>query len=113
MELRNLQYNQDGSIDLEFKHSIYGWIPFTASENDTEETGRTIFETLINGDFGDIKPYTPISQIELEFISKEQAKAEALAYLSSTDWYIVRFMDSGVEVPQEIKDKRAEARLRV
>ena len=34
-------------------------------------------------------------------------------YLASTDWYIVRFMDSGVEVPQEVKDKRAEARLLV
>lgn len=43
----------------------------------------------------------------------EEAKAEALAYLSSTDWYIVRFVDSGVEVPQEVKDKRAEARLLV
>jgi len=43
----------------------------------------------------------------------EEAKAEALAYLSSTDWYIVRLMDSGVEVPQEVKDKRAEARLLV
>lgn len=44
---------------------------------------------------------------------KAEAKAEALAYLASTDWYIVRFIDSGVEVPQEVKDKRAEARLLV
>ena len=41
-----------------------------------------------------------------------KAKIEqAQTYLASTDWYIVRFIDSGVEVPQEIKDKRAEARL--
>ena len=48
-----------------------------------------------------------------EALLERAKKQEALEYLASTDWYIVRFMDSGVEVPQEIKDKRAEARLLV
>ena len=53
---------------------------------------------------------------DIAAIDKLVAKAkssEAQKYLDSTDWYIVRFMDSGVEVPQEVKDKRAEARLLV
>lgn len=53
---------------------------------------------------------------DVEAIDKLVLKArsaEAQKYLDSTDWYIVRFMDSGVEVPQEVKDKRAEARLNV
>ena len=53
---------------------------------------------------------------DVESIDKLVAKAksvDAQKYLDSTDWYIVRFIDSGVEVPQEIKDKRAEARLLV
>ena len=49
-------------------------------------------------------------------IDKLVAKAksdEAQKYLASTDWYLVRYMDCGVEVPQEVKNKRAEARLLV
>lgn len=41
---------------------------------------------------------------------QEQANAKARAYLASTDWYIVRKAETGVEVPQEILDKRQEAR---
>jgi hypothetical protein len=38
---------------------------------------------------------------------------EALAYLASTDWYIIRELDSGLPCPPEIKDLRAAARLKV
>jgi|TARA_R100000081_G_C4760325_1_gene139477 hypothetical protein len=38
---------------------------------------------------------------------------EARAYLASTDWYLVREMETGVPTPQEIKDARQEARLKV
>lgn len=38
---------------------------------------------------------------------------EALEYLKSTDWYIIREMDSGVPCPQEIKDARALARTKI
>lgn len=40
-------------------------------------------------------------------------KSEARAYLAATDWYIVREMDSGTPCPQEIKDLRAAARLKI
>ena len=55
--------------------------------------------------------YVAPTQEELDAIALEQTKAEAQTYLNSTDWYIIRFADSGIEVPQEVKDKRAEARL--
>jgi len=38
------------------------------------------------------------------------ARLVHLEYLASTDWYIVRRAETGVEVPQEVLDKRAEAR---
>lgn len=34
-------------------------------------------------------------------------------YLDSTDWYVVRFAETGVEIPEEVKDKRAEARAEI
>jgi len=40
----------------------------------------------------------------------EKEKSEARKLLSSTDWMVIRFIDSGVEIPKEIKDKREESR---
>lgn len=34
-------------------------------------------------------------------------------YLNHTDWYCARFVDSGVEIPEEVKIKRAQARTRI
>ena len=39
--------------------------------------------------------------------------AEALAYLASTDWLIIREVDAGVPCPADIKQLRAEARIRI
>lgn len=40
----------------------------------------------------------------------EQEKAEALAYLNSTDWYYARLAETGKAVPQDVLDKRSTAR---
>ena len=32
------------------------------------------------------------------------------AYLSETDWYCARYVDSGVPIPEEVQSKRQEAR---
>lgn len=41
---------------------------------------------------------------------KNVKKSSALQYLKSTDWYIVRKMDTGEEVPTDVREKRADAR---
>lgn len=37
--------------------------------------------------------------------------ADALKYLFETDWYVTRKIETGEEIPEEILQKRAEARL--
>jgi hypothetical protein len=44
---------------------------------------------------------------------QEQINADSLAYLASTDWYVVRQQETGTDIPQEVLDKRAEARAAV
>lgn len=39
-----------------------------------------------------------------------QANAEARAYLAGTDWYVVRFAETGVAIPAEISAARQAAR---
>lgn len=46
----------------------------------------------------------------LALISAEEERAQARGLLQSTDWYIIREMDSGAPTPQEIKEARAKAR---
>jgi hypothetical protein len=47
------------------------------------------------------------------YTEQEKINMEAKNYLSSTDWYIIREMDTGEPCPQEIKDLRAAARSRI
>lgn len=38
---------------------------------------------------------------------------KARAYLDSTDWYVTRWLEKGVPIPDEISQKREEARNRI
>ena len=40
----------------------------------------------------------------------EQRRAENLAYLASTDWYAVRFAETGKGIPADVLEKRQAAR---
>lgn len=55
--------------------------------------------------------------VEIEDISakveQERINAEALAYLASTDWLVIREIDAGIPCPAEVKAKRAEARAKI
>ena len=39
----------------------------------------------------------------------QEAKQDAQAYLNSTDWYVTRKFERGVEIPSDVVTKRAEA----
>lgn len=54
MEIRNPSYNRFGSIDCEVNHPVYGWIPFTATEDDPE--GPEMYERALAME---PSPYTP------------------------------------------------------
>ena len=44
---------------------------------------------------------------------REAQNARARRYLASTDWYVVRFSETGEPIPEDVKQKRAEARAAV
>ena len=50
---------------------------------------------------------------EIERANTSEANHVARQYLASTDWYITRQAETGVEVPSDILTKRAEARASV
>lgn len=76
--------------------------------NVIQEAVEAVYETVI----------TPADyEILISDCSEEVAQAainsEALAYLASTDFYVVRFMEEGTPYPEEIKLARAEARAKI
>lgn len=46
-------------------------------------------------------------------VEQERINQEALVYLASTDWMIIREMDQGTACPEEVKAERAAARARI
>jgi hypothetical protein len=55
--------------------------------------------------------------IEIEDISakleQDRINREALEYLASTDWLIIRELDAGIPCPADVKEARSEARSRI
>jgi hypothetical protein len=95
---RNPIYNQNGGIDCEVEHPEYGWIPFTASPDDVEESGRLLFDKIKKK--GKIADYIPPS-IEV-FESEVRSRRDYL--LKETDWTQLP------DVPEETKLVWAEYR---
>ena len=44
---------------------------------------------------------------------RDEAIAALTAYLSSTDWYAVRYAETGVAIPEDLSARRAAARARI
>lgn len=44
---------------------------------------------------------------------QEQTNADMRAYLQQTDWYVIRFAETGVPVPEDITSARTAARAAI
>ena len=53
---------------------------------------------------------TPEAEPELELTAQEVINNDSLAYLDSTDWYAIRYAETGVAVPSDVTTARAAAR---
>lgn len=55
----------------------------------------------------------PLSQEELDSLAQQEQlriNQQSREYLTSTDWYVVRFAETGIAIPQDILDARQAAR---
>lgn len=50
---------------------------------------------------------------DVDLTNKISNNADHLMYLRNTDWYIIRHQETGIPVPQEILDARANARSNI
>lgn len=102
---------------------VINW--YDLSQKDTQEyiakslPNPSVFPCVVDTEkkkiINEVADYdTAVSSLILD-VDNEQLKinSEARGYLASTDWYILREMDSGVACPAEIKAERAAARARI
>ena len=45
--------------------------------------------------------------------TQEEMNEESLSYLSATDWYVIRYLETGVDIPSDIGEEREYHRNRV
>jgi len=53
------------------------------------------------------------TQEEIDEANRLTQNREALKYLSDTDWYVIRYQETGEPIPQDILATRAEARNKI
>lgn len=80
---RNPVYTINGWIDCEIDHPEYGWIPFTATPDDSIHYGRELFVKITAA--GNITPYQPtpnelIPQFTVQIQSVLDSGARAWGY---------------------------------
>jgi len=87
MEYRNATFNRHGTIDCEINHPKFGWIPFTASPDDVEELGKTLYAEVAKGEVGE---YVPPPEVIPDRVTSRQFKMqlEKDGLLSSVEAWI-------------------------
>ena len=115
-----MQLAQDW-IDLNIANNSWGmpdrWVSFNTGSPDPGYTDERIVEDTLSGQ--DIIEYfypclyTVTTTDITSQVNAEKESREALEYLQSTDWYIIREMDTGEVCPANIRTARALARTKV
>ena len=86
---RNAKYiNDTGWIDCEIEHSEFGWIPYTLDPTDTDMTINNDDLLAAMEAAGDVAPYIPPTQAELDAELSEQLRGERDGLLFELDAFV-------------------------
>jgi len=93
---------KDGSYAITLNNLPYGVELNSELHTEVEAYLKDHPEALVD----EPKPPEP-TEAEL----KQSLLNDARIYLSSTDWYVTRFTETGKAIPQEVSAKRSKARM--
>ncbi len=76
MQYRNARYVSETVIDCEINHEDFGWIPYTLSPEDTDQTvdNDSLLSTMEAA--GDVEPYVAPTQEELDAIAAKNVRSD-------------------------------------
>ncbi len=78
---------------------------------DSSQEDLTIEDFIL--DNGLYKLRVELYDVRKDKIISEALIKEAYSYLSNTDWYVTRFIETQKEIPQDVTDGRAQAREQI
>ena len=107
MNYRNPRFTDDGRIDCEIEHPVYGWIPFTASESDVEPMGREVFNSAKDTAEPYVAPPSPPEEVLTPKIKRERQAS----YQRESDPLFFKWQ-AGEGTKEDWLAKRAEINLR-
>jgi len=87
MNYRNARYinNNNGWIDCEINHPDHGWIPYTLDPADTDMTVNNDDLLAAMAAKGDVAPYAPPTQVELDATLSKKLRRERDNLLARVD----------------------------
>ena len=114
---------EDGTVDVSYEYvpaiepvegkpeqpEVKEWVVIAQTQGTDEELAVWLEGDKFKYPEGYVVEYIDIS----EQVLQEKVNEDALTYLASTDWLIIREIDAGVFCPLEIKQKRQEAREKI
>lgn len=80
--------NDSGWIDCEIEHETYGWIPYTLNPADTDMTINNDDLLAAMETAGDVAPYVPPTQAELDAELSGQLREERDGLLVELDAFV-------------------------
>lgn len=95
------------------------WVEEFQISSSGEDISKAIAVENIGGPDSELKKYKFAADYMIETedvtakVAQEKTNFDSLKYLSDTDWYIIRFLESGVAVPTEVTAQRAAARAAI
>lgn len=86
MDYRNAKYiNNNGWIECEINHPEFGWIPYGLNPDDTDMTINNDDLLAAMEVAGDVAPYVPPTQAELDAALSEELRDRRNSLLSAVD----------------------------
>lgn len=89
----------------------YDELRFTGEHPEYRKDG--IVYALNPQQIAEVQTFLDNLQPDEELGRQIMANMEARRFLAETDWYVVRFAETGVPIPEDIKIARQEARNRI
>jgi len=81
MQYRNARYVSETVIDCEINHEDFGWIPYALNPEDADQTidNDSLLSDMTAA--GDVAPYVPLSQEELDALAAKNVRGDRDARL--------------------------------
>lgn len=100
-EIKEAQENKFGDIDVMLNHPEFGWIPFTASPDDSEELGREVYELAKVQEYAEYQP-----SYEEKDAEARVKRARLLQEIDKVASNPLRWESVSGELKEEIKNYR-------